>query len=343
MEKTMTNGNIQTIDCSSVVKKEIMSIDDFLQLPAVPHQRYTEGRAKTNKVKKMLGGHVRPEHLEIAIVELTEDCNYYGKNYKKGWRGIVNGNTRQLYWKEKLSKSIPNVVYATVYLCSDMEQVRDCYNTFDSMDATEIKKEKLYGILAGMYQYEPTSPKIIKGEFLSALNLACYYLYPDIFNSTNSKVESLPSQVGHYLEEIKVFDSICNSAKSWDQSLLCVALMSLKRYGTNNNKLLDCLDRIDRRAMNTNEKDRDGATHISYEWKTNERFPNKGTTWDRKGGMKEVVSFALYWIEKFMNDQKLSQLGYNWNNTGQTFFEDYKKSVLHAANKSKTNVVSINR
>lgn len=337
----MKNTTIQEVDLTSNVIKETMDIDEFLKLEAVPHQRYTEGRAKTSKVKKMLGGYTRPEQLEVAIVELTEDCEYYGKTYNKGWRGIVNGNTRKMYWKQGLSKSRPSKVFATIYLLANMEEVRSCYNTFDSLDATEVKKEKLYGILCGVYKYDPQCSKIIKGEFLSGLNLACHFLSPDVFNQSTSKVDALPSQVGLFFDEIVAFDKNCQTPKSWDQSLLCAALMAFKKYGTNDQRFLECFNAIDARAMNTTTKERDGATHISYEWQTNERFPNKGTIWDKKDGMKEVVSFALYWIDKYMENQRLSQLGFNWKDTGKTFFKNFNSNGIVAALNTTNNVVPI--
>lgn len=323
------------VDISNSIVKEKMPIETFLNLPPVPHQRWTEGRANKNKVKKMLS-HLRPEHLEVAIVELTKDCDYLGEVYKKGWRGIANGNTRKHYWQEGLSNSRPESVFATIYLLDNMDAVRECYNTFDSPEAAEIKKEKLYGFLNRIYHFNASSPKIKNGNFLSALNLACHYYDPVMFNSSNARVEMLPAQIGLYINEIKAFDKLCQNAKSWDQSLMCAAFMSLKKYGIENKKLLECLDAIDRRAMNTMQKDRDGATHINLEWQTNEKFPQKVTTWEKASGMKDVVSFALYWIEKYIEGQKLSQPGFNWKETGKSFFKDLKRI------NADTNIIEFN-
>lgn len=305
------------------IDKEEMCIEEFLELPEVPMQRDTEERSKTTKVKKMLSGEVLAVHLDVALIELTEDCVYYNKKYLKGHRAIVNGCTRRYYWYHRLSKNIPEKVYATIYKCSNMEAVREIYNTFDSPDATERKKEKLYGILCGLFDFEPTCTKLLKGEFLSALNLSCHYLSPKEYNQPSASVDQLPHQVKHYIEEIKAFDKICVHPKNWDQALVAAAFMSLKLYGTKNVKLLDCLGRIDRRAMNTMTSERDGATHICSEWQTNIKFPIKGTSWDKPGGLKETVSFALYWIKIFIEDKTLSQPGYNWNETGKTWFDQY--------------------
>jgi hypothetical protein len=307
------------------IEKKTMDIDDFLKLPPVPMQRFTEGRAKTAKVKKMLSGPVLPVHLDVALVELVQDCVYYGETYKKGYIAVVNGNTRAYYWKNGLSKTIPKIVHTTSYKVMNMDEVRQIYNTFDSPDSTEIKKEKLYGILSGMFDFQPKCSKLIKGEFLSALNISCHFLNSKSYNQPSATVDQLPFQVKEYIEEIKAFDGICKTPKNWDQALVSSALMALKLYGKDNKKLLDCFDRIDRRAMDTTVLERDGATHISSEWQTNNKFPNKGTNWDKSGGLKETVSFSLYWISKFMEDKKLSQLGYNWHDTAEKWFEEYNK------------------
>ena len=314
------------------IEKITMSLEDYNGLPEVPMQRNTEARAKTPKVRKMLSGPVLPVHLDVAIVELTQDCFYYGVKYEKGWRAVVNGCTRRYYWinhlydREPQSQTVPEYVHVTIYKVSDMEEVRKIYNTFDSPDATEIKKEKLYGILCGMFEFHPNCSKLLKGEFLTALNIACHFLNPKSYNQTSVPVDQLPYQVKEYIEEIKVFDEVCKNPKNWDQALVAAAFMALKIYGKNNDRLMDCLDRIDRRAMDTTISKRDGATHISCEWQTHSKFPNKGTNWDKPGGLKETVPFALYWISKFIEDDKQIQIGFNWNETAVKWFDDFNKT-----------------
>lgn len=333
----MTN----VVDVSDKVRKIQMNIDEFTELPPVPHQRFTQGRAKQGKVQKMLSPGVRPEQLEVALVELTQDCVYGTVKYPKGWIGIVNGNTRQHFWKEGLSVNKPKFVYATIYLCDNMDQVKECYNTFDSPNATEQNREKLYGILARIHNYEPVCSKIVKGEFFTGMSLACHWLYPDIFTQVVAiKPEAMMAEADLFIEEIKAFDQMCITPKNWDQSLLCAAFMAYKKYGTNNPKLKQVLLDIDKRSMDTRELARDGVTHICLEWvKGGDKFTHKGTNWDKPKGMKEVVSFALYWIEKAMNDEKLQQLGKGWEKTGDNFFDSYHKK--NSNNLFANNVVNI--
>lgn len=330
--KMMVNNNPKYTNFSKIVERKVLPLEDFLALDPVPFQRFTEARAKTNKVKKMLR-ELRPEHLEVAVAVLTKEDKYFGEIYQKGWMGIANGNTRKLYWKnhlaaiEPMSTRVPTEVYATVYYVDSMDEMRRLYNSYDSMEATEIRKEKLYGILVGIHDYNPQSTKLQKGEFLTALNFANYCFDPVQYNQPQAKVDQLPYQVKNFLEEIKAFDVICKNPKNWDQALVTAAFMSLKKFGTNDPQLLEILDCIDTRKMDTTLAKRTGWTHINYEWSTGEKFPNKSTSWEVSGGLRETVAFALYWIEKDMANSKLSQLGPNWKEITKNYFQ-----VLHNLN-----------
>jgi hypothetical protein len=317
-------SNTETNKLFNSMTKETININEYFDIQPVPFQRFTEGRAKTPKVKKSLSK-LRPEHLNVDIAELTESCEYYGKIYSAGSVFILNGNTRKHFWKNKLSDIVPPFVFVTRYKFDSMEEMRKSYDTFDSMDAVERNQEKLYGILCRVHNFTPTCSKLEKGEIVSALNLASYYYDRNLFNQPNIKSDHLAPQVSIYIEEIKAFDAICKNPKAWDQALVCSALIALKIYGTNNKKLLSCLDQIDRRAMNTMENERDGATHIVNEWTKNEKFPQKGTNWEKTGGLKETLAFSLYWIKKYMEDEKLTQIGFNWKSTVETLFTEYHK------------------
>ena len=316
------------------VSKENMDIDEYFDIQPVPFQRFTEGRPKAPKVKRALSI-LRPEHLNVDIAELTETCEYYGKIYLAGSIFIINGNTRSWYWQNNLSDRVPPFVYVTRYKFETMEEMRKSYDTFDSMDAVERNQEKVYGILCRVHGFTPTCSKLEKGEIISALNLASFYYDKNVFNMQTLRADNLAPQVSVYIEEIKAFDSICKNPKSWDQALVCAAFISFKIYGCNNKRLLACLDQIDRRAMNTMENERDGATHIVNEWTKNDKFFQKGTNWDKTGGLKDTVGFATYWIKKYMEDEKLTQLGFNWKTTVETLFAEYHKRNALPKNLSK--------
>lgn len=330
------NSNIIDFRNQKMIEKFWMPIDEFLKIQPVPMQRYTEGRAKNNQVKKMLS-RVTAEQLEVAIVELTEDSDYIGTQYKKGWQGVLNGNTRSHFWREGKSKTIPKEVYVTKYKFDSMARVRESYDSFDSMDATEKKYEKVFGYLVRSYGFDPdtTCSKLIKGQILSGLNISCFYYDPDRFNQPVVKTENLPEMLSLYMDELKIFNEICQNEKSWDQALLAAALMSIKKWGKDH-RLIKGLKRIDMHSQVISEEDGkhvDGITHIVREWTTRTPdIPSKTTNWDKPGGLKETLAYALYFIQLWMKDEKVSQRGYNWQTSASNFFPQNTKKFKTVTN-----------
>lgn len=316
------------VDLVNKIERKTMPYEEFVQIPPVPFQRFTEGRAEQSKVKKALSV-LRAEHLEVSLSELTEDNHYNNEFYPAGSIFISNGNTRKHFWLNGLSNQIPKDVYVSIYKFKTMDEMRENYNTFDSMNAVERKAEKLYGILARIHQFVPKCEKLVKGQFLSGLNLACFYYDRDEYNQPTVTEDSLPGEVALYIEELKALDSIIKTPKNWDQALICASLMALKNHGTKNVELLKCLDAIDRRAINTTQLLRDGATHICLEWSRgliNQRWKTKGTGWDTEGGLKQCTAFALYWMEQYIEGKMLQQVGYNWEKLPETYFDKLKNA-----------------
>ena len=316
--------NLKKVNFDKKVSVMEMSIEEFLSLPPVPMQRDTEGRIK--KAEKMLKK-LLPVHLDVAIVELMKDSEYFGKKYKKGDRFTVNANTRAFYWLNGLSDAIPEKVFASIYSVDDMEEVRKIYNTFDSPDATEKTQEKFYGILKGVYQYQPISSKVQKGEILTALIYACNCLDPVKYSFSGKKQpkeEILKFLIGEFIEEIKIFDKLIQYPKQWDAALTCAALMILKTHNQNP-KAIEFLERVEQRVIDTTKAERDGVTHVSLEWTSNAKFAVRRAAFSKPGGMQETVPFVLYWAEKYFSDKKQLQVGSNWDKTHINWFKSYNK------------------
>lgn len=287
-----------------------MSYEEFADLPEVFCQRNTEGRL--SKAQKHLSTLI-PEHCVVFVAKLTEAGEIYGKKYPADYRWRIDSNTRALNWARAGSDAIPKDLFVIEYSFDDPDRIRKSYNTFDSPDSVERNQEKLYGILSGMYRYTPQSPKLIKGQIITALNKASSFYYPDTWNQGGTKASELPGQVGAFLQEIKTLDSFLKDASSWDQALVCTGLMTLKKYGCNNDKLNSALQDINDKAANTRGKDWDGISHIVDEWKTGKIFSSKETRWDKENGMNRTVSFCCYWIDKYMKDETASKLGRGWD------------------------------
>ena len=302
-----------------------MSYEEFAELPEVFCQRNTEGRL--SKAQKHLSTLI-PEHCVVFVAKLIEAGEVYGKKYPAGYRWRIDSNTRALNWARAGSDAIPKDLFVIEYSFDTPDRIRESYNTFDSPDSVERNQEKLYGILSGMYRYTPQSPKLIKGQIISALNKASSFYYPETWNQTNVKAPELPGQVGAFLEEIKALDKFLKDASSWDQALVCAALMALKKYGCNNDKLNGALQDINDKAANTRGKDWDGISHIVDEWKTGKIFCSKETRWDKENGMNRTVSYCCYWIDKYMKDETGSKLGKGWDRVAFQYKDQTVTSLI---------------
>ena len=91
----------------------------------------------------------------------------------------------------------------------------------------------------------------------------------------------LVGQTGAFLNEIKTFDSTINREKSWNQAWFAGAMLSMKKYGCNDPKLLKAFGLLDKLSMNTEDDARSGTTWIVQEWTRIDQdqsyCPEKGT------------------------------------------------------------------
>lgn len=304
-----------------------MNYDKFAELPEVFCQRNTEGRL--TKAQKHLSK-LLTEHCVVFLAKLTEPDELKGKKYPAGYRFRIDSNTRAMNWSRGGSDSIPNEVFVIEYSFKSLARIRESYDTFDSVDSVERNQEKIYGVLYGMYSYQPVSHKLIQGAILSGLNKACHFYFPETWNQYNVKAAEIPGQVGAFLNEIKAFDQICSNSGAWDQALVCTALMTLKKYGCDNQKLIEALSFINQRAAGSRRtKDWDGVTHIVYEWETGNMWKDKTTIWYKDGGLNNTVSFACYWMDKYMKDQTGTKPGGDWKQTAFKYKDQKVSPNLH--------------
>ena len=295
---------------SGIIDHYWMSYNEFATLEEVFCQRNTEGRLK--KAQKHLA-ELLPEHVVVFVCRLTKDCTINGKRYKKGTKFRVDSNTRALNWRTGGSDSIPQELLVIEYSFDNPDRIRECYNTFDSPDATERNQEKFYGIISGMYGYTPKSDKFIKGQILSGLNKACHFFFPETWNQFTIKPSELPGQVGAFINEIKILDELIKTPSHWDQALICLALMALRKYGCDNEKVLEAIRILDERELTGKTgKSWDGLTHIIWEWTNENMFKNKTTTWHKDAGLNRTVAYCCYWFDKYMSDTKGQHIAGKW-------------------------------
>ena len=298
------------------------SLQEFLNLPEVPCQRNTE--ARLCRARKYLKN-VRPEHCIVHLVRLTQSCEVAGKLYPKGMMFRNDGNTRAMNWEQEGSDYLPEKLVAIIYDYEDLDQIKEAYDCFDSAEATEKNQQKIYGILTGFYDYAPKSDKLMAGQIISGMNKACHLVKPTEWNQTNIKnSEQLRDELSYWMinECLQALDELMTKKDKWCQPFIAAALLSLRHYGPKNQKLIQAWERIERGAGNTNSSSWDGVTHIVDEWKTGTFFKDprcqvhKDTRWDN---MDRTVSYILYWIDKYMEDETGTKVGRGWDEVAKEY------------------------
>jgi hypothetical protein len=319
---------------SNMLTSYWMTYGEYSELEEVFCQRDTEGRL--NKAKKYLSEFIT-EHAVVFVCKLSSDDVVRGKKYKKGTKFRVDSNTRAMNWENGGSNNIPKDVLVIEFSFESFERIRKCYNTFDSISATEANQEKFYGIITGMFNYEPSSKKFRKGQIITALNMASNCFYPETYTSPVISPEVIPGQTFNFIEEIKCLDSLITGDSNWNQTWICAALMALKKYGTKNERLIEGLQRLDKKKSNTMPDVYDGITTIIEEWKENNVFPEKGTRFSQ---FQELVSWCLYYIDKWMDDKTVKRIGNEWKKTAKKYKDDKVSNLNKLFNIDTTSCVS---
>ena len=335
----------ELVDLSENVYEKTISIKEFYEILRSPFQRDEEYRAGTKKVQAAISKY-RREHSRVDLAELTEDCwDEKGMFYPAGTKFVQNGNTRRFMWKNNMTDKVPKFVRCTVYKCKNLKEVKENYFTFDSTNAVESNKEKFAAIIRNLNGFVATNKKILRGEIWTPCLFTAVHLYPHLYDKKDT-VNTKGQEIGaEFMEEIKIIDRYCNNEKRWDTSLLAAAVMAIRKYGTNNAKLLKALDDIDKNRMNTHPDQKDGVTHICLEWvKGGNKFKTtylaKSTSWDEPDiGLTTTVSYALYWIEKYMNDTPLCH-AVGFEKTAENWFD--KKWRSRYTHKPLLSVVTSN-
>lgn len=132
-----------------------MLAEDWIKVKDNPIQRDTEKHAA--KAKHLLTPH--PTHSFVFAAELPN-----GKLIK------LDGHTRALMWRRK-DVAAPMQVTVGIIQVKDMDEVESLYKDFDSRDALETMRDKVYGAFS-KHNFEPQSGLIQTGSLTSALRIA---------------------------------------------------------------------------------------------------------------------------------------------------------------------------
>jgi len=301
------------------VESRYIDIEEFFAIRKNPKQRHTPTQARKNKkLRKFLPIHATDQ---INIGKLTRDMQVYDNEseqwvtLKAGTLVLLNGHTRQYVWKHGMSDVYPKEVYINVHEIDSLEMNDLLYDSYDSSDAVEKNNQKIYGELQQL-GFTPASKRMTSGGILTGMNFA-YHVHNNKHNSMTVNHEFFTEQCDFFLEELKGLDKLFlnKNLSNWNQAKVATYLCGAKRYGISDPLFLKFFTYITSRLGGTNTQidsgKYDGATHVNTKkWQGNK------TTWGNGSdeGLHETVSYNLYWLEKFMEDKKLSRTHPSWRN-----------------------------
>ena len=155
------------------------------------------------------------------------------------------------------------------------------------------------------------------------MNKACHFAKPSAWNQSSvNSTELLRDELSYWMINgcLPSLDRLMTKKEKWNQPFIAAALLSLRHYGPKNQKLLDGWKLIEKGAGNTYGTDWDGITHITEEWKTGTFFKDvsicRDSRWDN---MDRTVSYILYWIDKYMANEKLTRVGKGWDTVAKEY------------------------
>lgn len=188
------------------LKKETMSVDEWIAVEDCPIQRDTERHAQM-AIKKHLR-EASPTHANVSAARL-----YSGETYK------LDGHTRAHLWNACELEPPSQMLYVDMYYCDNMTQVEDLYQQFDAASAVENLRDKLYGAFR-LNQFSPKSALIQTGGIASAIST--------ILGITFSK-HSIYKAVMPFVDALRLLDAEDYPVRPFISPVLATAIVTIHK------------------------------------------------------------------------------------------------------------------
>lgn len=291
------------------VSKETIKTADFFKYDEVPMQRNHELRANS-VAKELLKNPFLLSGLEVSLVE-----------YPDGKRQIANGNTRKFIWMnyDDFGVQIPSHLYATIYKVKDVNDVKKIYDSFDSQLAVENSKHKITGHYRqiGLAFSDRT---LAAGQIGKALEyVGNGYITENGFQLNGKK--NVYDVITEFRDELLALDKIKIGQYLKGQSTIAATLMVMKKYGTHNPRVREMIKNLKVGAGSYNGNSGDGVYWIVNKLPTKEYL---GDAWGKTDGisMPKNLSYILYCMDKFIDDESISKIGGSVHTYYETFWNN---------------------
>jgi hypothetical protein len=175
-----------------------------------PRQRDTEGRAARAKHLRV----AHPTHARVNMARLPD-----GSLIK------LDGHTRAHVWAAGVVAP-PVVIYADVYECASIEEVKALYATFDSRAAAETVTDQVFGSIRE--HGAQFSSELLKSQrFAGALRTATALL----LGHGHLEGRTVYDFFEYWLPELRLLDECQPTRKRFHTGIATAALLTFRRYG----------------------------------------------------------------------------------------------------------------
>lgn len=343
-----------------------ISMNKFLQLNPIPVNRDSENRIgkmmktfSTVYAKNQL--HTMTEFALGVVIKNFIDSETMHQ-YKVGDLYIIDGNTRQHFWKTNPDKAVlhTNGLTGRIHYLSSIEDVEFSYKMYNNAKSAETISEQLQGLLR-RFKFDPTSTTLRKGNFSQALGWA------SITPKTSTK--TLLEQFQLNLEGVKITDAIPNNGVNsiWNPAMkgissapIHAAILLALRLNPNNANLRLLISKLAtvttndlKFAIAADKVDAADVIALEYNRLSHMRAKNgNAEPWLKNmAGLTTYESripqmdFLMYYIGQYMDDpNKTWSLRFGiasdrWEKAYENFFTNYD-GTLHPSFKFNNTIVN---
>jgi len=273
----------------------VLSYNEFHAIPPIFCNRDWLQRWKI--VAKLLNEEPNPTQKNIALVR-----------YPDGNLEIANGNTRRYCWETGKAPR-PTTLFAEIYHVANQDEARAIYNSFDSEKSVEKSPDKFTGAFREL-NMNIQSKNMKKGSGLVNTMKDCIKYYPDAsITKTRKNPKFIIESTKLFKNELLKLDEILFS---FEQQRITVKpstkvkttiLMMMKKYGINNEKLLDGINELFRgRCLWPGDgQPTDGISFLNKELDRHHYTPQS-----TRHKLDEQLDFYLTCFIRWMDDTQMT-------------------------------------
>lgn len=298
------------------IRTEEWSVDDFLTLVPFMRNRPVERRVKKKRaeLKKFL-----LTHLEVKVGRVTKPF----ANYNVNDLFITDGNTRALVWLLYPELRPPYPLSVSIMDFDSEEISVETYLSMDSSTAAETSQEKIGGYFRSI-EYVPTSRRVKDGNISTTVNDATKFI--KYFGEIQYKKANIFNKIEFLWTELEFLDKWnLDFIKNPSSNLFTCMIMVGKKYGVNNNRFLEMIQRIQDGTIEVDDKQFCDGVHYVMVCLFKDNYDKWGITGHKKE--PELMYEMLYSLDLFMRNIPLKKKK-NYSVTKHQKYREFFQSYL---------------